>query len=142
MQKENTFFFFISERNLSSAEPKSRKKILTPQRNYRDLSTTDQLHTLLQNGTIEFGFCHFEQALQLVCAELAFVVGNGRMLLLAEVKQAGQVVGAFLSLFQCFLIAQRQLAERFSISRSYVSRIEKRALEKLRDALGDGIELP
>ena len=36
---------------------------------------------------------------------------------------------------------QRQLAERFSISRSYVSRIEKRALEKLRDALGDGIEL-
>ena len=33
------------------------------------------------------------------------------MLLLAEVKQAGQVVGAFLSLFQCFLIAQRQLAE-------------------------------
>ena len=37
---------------------------------------------------------------------------------------------------------QRQLAERFSISRSYVSRIEKRALEKLRDALGDGIELP
>ncbi len=37
---------------------------------------------------------------------------------------------------------QRQLAERFSISRSYVSRIEKRALEKLRDALGDGVELP
>ena len=37
---------------------------------------------------------------------------------------------------------QRQLAERFSISRSYGSRIEKRALEKLRDALGDGIELP
>jgi RNA polymerase sporulation-specific sigma factor len=37
---------------------------------------------------------------------------------------------------------QRQLAERFSISRSYVSRIEKRALEKLRDALGDEIELP
>ena len=37
---------------------------------------------------------------------------------------------------------QRQLAERFSISRSYVSRIEKRALEKLRDALGAGIELP
>ena len=38
-------------------------------------------------------------------------------------------------------LTQRQVAARFAISRSYVSRIEKRALEKLRDALGDGIEL-
>ena len=35
-------------------------------------------------------------------------------------------------------LTQRQAAERFSISRSYVSRIEKRAVEKLRAALGDG----
>ena len=32
---------------------------------------------------------------------------------------------------------QRQVAQRFGISRSYVSRIEKRALEKLREALGE-----
>ncbi len=34
-------------------------------------------------------------------------------------------------------MTQRQTAERFGISRSYVSRIEKRALEKLRIALGE-----
>ncbi len=33
---------------------------------------------------------------------------------------------------------QREGASRCGISRSYVSRIEKRALEKLRRALGDG----
>ena len=32
-------------------------------------------------------------------------------------------------------LPQREIAKRFGISRSYVSRIEKRALEKLRDAL-------
>ena len=35
-------------------------------------------------------------------------------------------------------LTQRQVAERFSISRSYVSRIEKRAVEKLRAVLGEG----
>jgi len=34
-------------------------------------------------------------------------------------------------------LTQRETAERLHISRSYVSRIEKRALEKLRAALGD-----
>lgn len=34
-------------------------------------------------------------------------------------------------------LTQRQVAERFGISRSYVSRIEKKALEKLRAALGE-----
>lgn len=34
-------------------------------------------------------------------------------------------------------LTQRQTAELFSISRSYVSRIEKHALEKLREALGE-----
>ena len=34
-------------------------------------------------------------------------------------------------------LTQRQVSQRFRISRSYVSRIEKKALEKLRDALGD-----
>ena len=33
---------------------------------------------------------------------------------------------------------QRELAAEYGISRSYVSRIEKRALEKLREALQDG----
>ncbi|MGN1001582.1 MAG: sigma-70 family RNA polymerase sigma factor [Oscillospiraceae bacterium] len=34
-------------------------------------------------------------------------------------------------------LTQRETAEKLGISRSYVSRIEKRALEKLRAALGD-----
>ena len=34
-------------------------------------------------------------------------------------------------------LTQRETAERCKISRSYVSRIEKRALEKLRAALGE-----
>jgi RNA polymerase sporulation-specific sigma factor len=34
---------------------------------------------------------------------------------------------------------QRELAEKYGISRSYVSRIEKRALSKLEEALGRGI---
>jgi len=34
-------------------------------------------------------------------------------------------------------VTQRQAAERCGISRSYVSRIEKHALEKLRAALGE-----
>ena len=33
-------------------------------------------------------------------------------------------------------LTQRETAEKCGISRSYVSRIEKRALEKLEDALG------
>ncbi len=35
-------------------------------------------------------------------------------------------------------LRQRQVADVTGISRSYVSRIEKRALEKLRAALGEG----
>lgn len=37
-------------------------------------------------------------------------------------------------------LRQREVADRTGISRSYVSRIEKRALEKLRDALEDSQE--
>ena len=33
-------------------------------------------------------------------------------------------------------LTQREIAEKLGISRSYVSRIEKSALEKLKDALG------
>ena len=36
-------------------------------------------------------------------------------------------------------LPQREIAKRFGISRSYVSRIEKRALDKLRDALRDEV---
>ena len=35
-------------------------------------------------------------------------------------------------------LRQREVAEKTGISRSYVSRIEKRALEKLRQAITDG----
>lgn len=35
-------------------------------------------------------------------------------------------------------LTQKETAERCGISRSYISRLEKRALEKLRQALGDG----
>lgn len=38
-------------------------------------------------------------------------------------------------------LTQRQTAEFFSISRSYVSRIEKHAIEKLREALGEDFSL-
>ena len=34
-------------------------------------------------------------------------------------------------------MTQRETAQKLGISRSYVSRIEKRALEKLREALGE-----
>lgn len=34
-------------------------------------------------------------------------------------------------------LTQREVAEHLSISRSYVSRIEKKALEKLKDAFGE-----
>ena len=34
-------------------------------------------------------------------------------------------------------LTQREIASSFGISRSYVSRLEKRALEKLRDAFGE-----
>lgn len=37
-------------------------------------------------------------------------------------------------------LRQREVADQTGISRSYVSRIEKRALEKLRDALEDSQE--
>ena len=37
-------------------------------------------------------------------------------------------------------LTQREIASSFGISRSYVSRIEKRALEKLREALQEGPE--
>ena len=36
-------------------------------------------------------------------------------------------------------LTQRETAERCGISRSYVSRIEKRALQKLREALGEDV---
>lgn len=38
-------------------------------------------------------------------------------------------------LFQCDCLTQREIAERLKISRSYVSRIEKKALEKLKSEL-------
>ena len=34
---------------------------------------------------------------------------------------------------------QREIAEKYGISRSYVSRLEKRALEKLEEAMESGI---
>ena len=39
-------------------------------------------------------------------------------------------------------LTQRQAAERMGISRSYISRIEKRALEKLRRIMGEDARLP
>ena len=37
-------------------------------------------------------------------------------------------------------VTQREIAAAFGISRSYVSRIEKRAIDKLRDGFGDGAD--
>ena len=37
-------------------------------------------------------------------------------------------------------VTQREIASAFGISRSYVSRIEKSAIDKLRDGFGDGAD--
>ena len=47
-----------------------------------------------------------------------------------------QIIIMRYGLFGTEELTQREIAERLGISRSYVSRIEKSALEKLRDALG------
>ena len=49
--------------------------------------------------------------------------------------QEKQVVCLRYGLGACKACRQREVADRIGISRSYVSRIEKRALEKLRAAL-------
>ena len=46
-----------------------------------------------------------------------------------------QIITWRYGLFGTAPLAQRQVAEKLGISRSYVSRIEKKALEKLRDAM-------
>lgn len=45
------------------------------------------------------------------------------------------IVSLRYGLYQYDKLTQREIAEKLGISRSYVSRIEKRALEKLKDAL-------
>lgn len=52
-------------------------------------------------------------------------------------EQERQVVNMRYGLNGCQLSRQREVAERLGISRSYISRIEKRALQKLRKALED-----
>ena len=52
-------------------------------------------------------------------------------------EQERQVVSMRYGLNGCQLSRQREVAERLGISRSYISRIEKRALQKLRKALED-----
>ena len=53
--------------------------------------------------------------------------------------QERDVVRLRYGLFGASASRQREVAERLGISRSYVSRIEKRALEKLRAALEGGM---
>ena len=52
-------------------------------------------------------------------------------------EQERQVISMRYGLNGCQLSRQREVAERLGISRSYISRIEKRALQKLRKALED-----
>ena len=47
-----------------------------------------------------------------------------------------QIIVMRYGLFHTRPMTQREIAERLKISRSYVSRIEKSALEKLQDAFG------
>ena len=49
-----------------------------------------------------------------------------------------QIVVMRYGLFGVQALTQREIAEKLNISRSYVSRIEKSALEKLKSALGGG----
>ena len=53
--------------------------------------------------------------------------------------QERQVVCMRYGLFGCQAQKQREVAQQLGISRSYVSRIEKRALERLRERLQDQI---
>ena len=48
-----------------------------------------------------------------------------------------QIVVMRYGLFQTTPMTQREIAEKLQISRSYVSRIEKSALEKLQEAFGE-----
>ena len=48
-----------------------------------------------------------------------------------------QIIVMRYGLFGTTELTQREIAERLGISRSYVSRIEKSALEKLKSALGN-----
>ena len=52
-------------------------------------------------------------------------------------EQERQVICLRYGLGGCKANRQREVADRLGISRSYVSRIEKRALEKLRLGLGE-----
>jgi len=49
-----------------------------------------------------------------------------------------QIIVLRYGLYNMKPMTQREIAERLKISRSYVSRIEKGALEKLRTAMGEG----
>ena len=53
----------------------------------------------------------------------------------ALTEQEQQVIGMRYGLFGLPASRQREVAEKIGLSRSYVSRIEKRALEKLRRAM-------
>ena len=52
-------------------------------------------------------------------------------------EQERQVIVLRYGLFGHSPLRQREVAQETGISRSYVSRIEKRALEKLRESLGE-----
>lgn len=56
----------------------------------------------------------------------------------ALTEQERQVVILRYGLYGCVPQRQREVAQKLGISRSYVSRIEKRALEKLRCVLEKG----
>ena len=53
--------------------------------------------------------------------------------------RARRVISLRYGLFGNDALTQREVAEKLGISRSYVSRIEKRALELLKDAFGDKV---
>lgn len=53
-------------------------------------------------------------------------------------EREAEVIRARYGLGGAAPLTQRECAERLGISRSYVSRIEKRALERLREELGEG----
>jgi len=50
-------------------------------------------------------------------------------------KRECEIIRMRYGLFQCECLTQREVAEKLAISRSYVSRIEKKALQKLKGEL-------
>ena len=103
-----------------------------------DVSLSDALDTDAEGGTLSWmDLLSEDMELDTRMAEQDAAVRLRRAVDTALTERERAVIRMRYALDRDEPLPQRAVAERFGISRSYVSRIEKRALEKLRDALSD-----